>query len=288
MEMFNPSDTNEGARLLKLWLQFAQSKRLGERVVSDVERGIPDSPFEEHVIAAVESLGFEAVPQVGVSNYYIDIGVKHPDYPFGYICGVECDGATYHSSKNARDRDRLREEVLLRLGWDLYRIWSTDWFRDPYGERQNLENYLQACLRDKVAGMPEVVESPVFTTEEMSGLEEGAARPVPQEQEASQLFSDTDQKEAVSEDADTVERIGPIAIGSRVRVRYLDGARAGVETRFWLTDLAEDQYAEMPGYRALRAKAPIFKAIVGGYEGDLVSYDFQDTEIGVEILEVIT
>lgn len=289
MELFNPADTNEGARLLKLWLQFSQSKRLGERIVSDVERGLPDSPFEEHVIAAVESLGFEAVPQVGVSNYYIDIGVKHPDYPFGYLCGVECDGATYHSSKNARDRDRLREEVLLRLGWGLYRIWSTDWFRDPFGERQNLENYLQACLRDKVAGMPEVVESPITTIEEeMLYHEEEPALTVTQAQEARHLFSETDQQEAVSDDADTIERIGPIVIGSRVRVRYLDGARAGVETKFWLTDLSEDQYAEMPGYMALRPKAPIFKSIIGGYEGDLVSYDFQDTEIGVEILEVIT
>jgi very-short-patch-repair endonuclease/transcription elongation GreA/GreB family factor len=282
MDMFNPSDTNEGARLLKLWLQFAHSKRLGERVIPDDERGLPDSPFEEHVIAAVESLGFQAVPQVGVSNYYIDIGVKHPDYPFGYICGIECDGATYHSSKNARDRDRLREEVLQRLGWDLYRIWSTDWFRDPYGERDSLGAYLQAALRDKVANMPEVVESPP----DAPGAEDQVV------EADSELLTIEDQVDASVPTDPTVPRKPPepsgptIGVNSKVRVRYLDGPRAGIESKFWLTDLSEDQHAEVPGYTTLRGKAPLCKALVGAVPGDLVSYDFQDTEIGVEILEV--
>ena len=44
---------------------------------------------------------------------------------------IECDGATYHSAKSARDRDRLRQENLERLGWRVRRIWSTDWFKNP-------------------------------------------------------------------------------------------------------------------------------------------------------------
>jgi len=48
--------------------------------------------------------------------------------------GIECDGATYHSAKSARDRDRLRQTILERLGWQIRRIWSTDWFRNPNGE----------------------------------------------------------------------------------------------------------------------------------------------------------
>ena len=288
IDMFNPSDTNEGARLLKLWLQFAQSKRLGERVTRDFDRGLPDSPFEEHVIAAVESLGFEAVPQVGVSNYYIDIGVKHPDYSFGYICGIECDGATYHSSKNARDRDRLREEVLQRLGWDLHRIWSTDWFRDPYGERESLDIYLQAALRDKVANMPEVVEPAPNELEEEPLETPPLAGPSEQVSEYRQGEEDetTFEPPAAASEAST-ELVGPVVgVGSKVRVRYLDGPRAGLESNFWLTDLTEDQHSEMPGYTSLRWKAPLCKAIVGTAKGDLVSYELQNAEIGVEILEV--
>jgi very-short-patch-repair endonuclease len=84
--------------------------------------------------------GFEVVPQVGVAGYFIDLAVKHPKRS-GYILGIECDGAMYHSSKSARDRDRLREEVLIGLKWNIYRIWSTDWFADPQQQFKRLERF---------------------------------------------------------------------------------------------------------------------------------------------------
>ena len=73
-------------------------------------------------------------PQVGVAGYHLDLAVVDPEQPGRYLLAIECDGATYHSAKSARDRDRLRQEVLERLGWQVHRIWSTDWFRDPRGE----------------------------------------------------------------------------------------------------------------------------------------------------------
>jgi hypothetical protein len=76
--------------------------------------------------------------QVGVSSFRIDLGVIDPARPGEYILGVECDGATYHSARSARDRDRLRQEVLEGLGWRLHRIWSTDWFRRPQQEADRL------------------------------------------------------------------------------------------------------------------------------------------------------
>ena len=60
----------------------------------------------------------------------------------GNLCGVECDGATYHSARSVRERDRLRQEVLERLGWRIFRIWSTDWFRNPALQTKNLLEYL--------------------------------------------------------------------------------------------------------------------------------------------------
>ena len=66
-----------------------------------------------------------------MSGFRIDLGVRHPDHPEMFLAGIECDGASYHSSKSARDRDRLREEVLRGLGWELVRVWSTDWFENP-------------------------------------------------------------------------------------------------------------------------------------------------------------
>ena len=85
--------------------------------------------------------------QVGVSGYKIDLGVRHPNHPERYLAGVECDGATYHRSKSARDRDRLREEVLNDKGWDIVRIWSTDWFDNPSLQTTRLLEKLELLLR---------------------------------------------------------------------------------------------------------------------------------------------
>ena len=106
-----------------------------------------ESPFEEHVQERLVDAGYEAVPQVGVAGFRIDLGIRHDDYPHGFLLGVECDGATYHSAKSVRDRDRLREIVLRDLGWDIYRIWSTDWFNNPNREMDKLIEHLEARRR---------------------------------------------------------------------------------------------------------------------------------------------
>jgi very-short-patch-repair endonuclease len=82
--------------------------------------------------------GYECVPQVGVAGFFIDIGVRDPHNGGRFVLGIECDGSTYHSSKAARDRDRLRDEVLTRLGWRLHRVWSTDWFSEPHRQIERI------------------------------------------------------------------------------------------------------------------------------------------------------
>ena len=90
----------------------------------------PDSPFEVAVMRALEARGWTVHPQIGVSGFRVDLGVVHPDYPGRYLAGVECDGATYHRAATARDRDRLRENILIGLGWRIRRVWSTEWWMD--------------------------------------------------------------------------------------------------------------------------------------------------------------
>lgn len=112
-------------------LRFAKEKTLATGRFTAKE---PDSDFEIDVARALRAHGFDVHPQVGVAGYFLDLAVVDPKRPGRYILAVECDGATYHSAKSARDRDRLRQGVLEGLGWNLHRIWSTDWFRDPRGE----------------------------------------------------------------------------------------------------------------------------------------------------------
>ena len=128
---FDPGDidlsrtSGEGPRILKRFLDFARSGRIVEQSPSG---GDADTPFEEDVADVIRSFGYLADPQVGSAGFLIDLGVRHPDRPGRYILAVECDGATYHSALWARERDRLREDVLKHLGWRFHRIWSTDWF----------------------------------------------------------------------------------------------------------------------------------------------------------------
>lgn len=95
---------------------------------------VPDSDFEIAVMNALRKEGFECRPQVGVAGFFIDLAVLDPNNSGRYLMGIECDGASYHSAKSVRDRDRLRQMILERLGWRIHRIWSTDWFKHPQGE----------------------------------------------------------------------------------------------------------------------------------------------------------
>jgi very-short-patch-repair endonuclease len=150
---FHPHDidrgrTNaKGVHLLRSYLEFADQgpqALLGEITA---EGGEPESPFEEAVGDALQGRGLRVTSQVGVGSFRIDLGIKHPSADW-YVLGIECDGATYHSSCTARDRDRLRQEVLERLGWRIHRVWSTDWLKDPEREAAKLLAAYEQALRD--------------------------------------------------------------------------------------------------------------------------------------------
>lgn len=136
----------EGVRDLKLFLEFAER---GTRALAEAHAGSQggfDSPFEETVAAALARKGWQLHTQVGASAFRIDLAVVHPDAQGVYLSGIECDGATYHCSATARDRDKLREQVLRGLGWDILRVWSTDWWIDAAGTLEKLDARLRALL----------------------------------------------------------------------------------------------------------------------------------------------
>ena len=124
-----------GPAAFKTFLRFAETGSLW--VGRPTERGF-ESPFEEAVGHAIRQQGFEIEPQIGVAGFFIDIGVIDPDKPGRYILGIECDGAAYHSARSARDRDRLRQEVLESHGWTIHRIWGPDWFQRPEEETRKI------------------------------------------------------------------------------------------------------------------------------------------------------
>ncbi|MFT5253392.1 MAG: very-short-patch-repair endonuclease [Flavobacteriales bacterium] len=137
------STTPFGVRALKNFLRYAKEGVLSSRHETGKET---DSPFEDQIISAIRQLGFDVEPQVGSAGFFIDIAVRDPGSPGKYVLAVECDGATYHSSASARDRDRLRQSVLEGMGWKFHRIWSTDWFRAPKKEIEKLNLAIREAL----------------------------------------------------------------------------------------------------------------------------------------------
>lgn len=94
-------------------------------------------------------MSYEVVPQVGYSGFRIDLGVIDPAEPGRFLLGVECDGATYHSAHTARDRDRLRQEILEKFGWQIHRIWSPDWAMRREKEVERLRQTIAKALSSR-------------------------------------------------------------------------------------------------------------------------------------------
>jgi very-short-patch-repair endonuclease len=154
---------NRGVDELRRYLEFAQRGPASLVIDDGLDTGgEPESLFEEAVVRTVRSWGYDVVSQVGTAGYRIDMAVRHRDHPGRFALGIECDGAMYHSSRVARDRDRLREQVLDGLGWTLHRIWGPSWYRDRSGEERRLKEAIErAMLEGPPGATPTVADDPV-------------------------------------------------------------------------------------------------------------------------------
>jgi very-short-patch-repair endonuclease len=133
----------EGARVLKQFLKFGETGRLDLPAVTGLGY---DSAFEEAVAREIRRMGYEVDTQVGSAGFRIDLAVRDPRRAGRYLLAVECDGAAYHSAFWARERDRLRDEILGEFGWVVHRIWSTDWFRRGDDEVARLRARIEQAL----------------------------------------------------------------------------------------------------------------------------------------------
>jgi len=151
-EQFDLSRTQAaGVRDLKNFLEFAER---GPRALAEATKGGSggfESSFERAVASALTSRDWQVRTQIGASSFRLDLGIVHPDAPGVYLCGVECDGATYQRSATARDRDLLREQILRGLGWEILRIWSTDWWIDRKAVIERVHQELERLLEQSRA-----------------------------------------------------------------------------------------------------------------------------------------
>lgn len=155
-ELMVETSKNQGPKLFKKYLEYVRAVSEGRRQdtkdilnslfrmydVKEENKIHFDSDFEKEVYTSLKNNNYEVHTQVGVSGYKIDLGIYSKEKS-EYILGIECDGATYHSSPSARERDVYRQKFLESKGWTIHRIWSKDWWRDPEKEIRKIKNLLQ-------------------------------------------------------------------------------------------------------------------------------------------------
>ncbi len=165
-------NVSRGVVALKRYLEYAESGRIPD--YGTVTGREPQSDFQIAVANLLNQHGHKTTYEVGVAGFFIDIGIHHPDREGEYILGVECDGATYHAAKSIRDRDLIRQKILENKGWKIWRIWSTDWFRNRDRELNNLLDHLNQLIESERVKMrraePEVEPAGLAEPAEVYGV----------------------------------------------------------------------------------------------------------------------
>jgi superfamily II DNA or RNA helicase/very-short-patch-repair endonuclease len=212
-----------GAQHFKNYLEYA---RKGEQAlhrndhVSNTKDF--DSSFEEAVYDALEAEGHDVVTQVQSNSYSIDLAIKHPDQPGKFVLGIECDGAAYHSSKTARDRDRTRQMVLESLGWTIHRIWSPDWTSNKGRELNNIASKVQKLIDEspstdggfsKVDIEDQKTEVVAIPEQERDGIQRYLSdwEPITVRQQGEQSFDDVWESQIQGVLTSIVKRYGPVS-----------------------------------------------------------------------------
>ena len=163
-----------GIELLRKYFEYVKSggEDLGATVTDT-----PLNPFELHVHTLLSARGIPLTPQYGVSGYRIDFAAAHPDRPGEMVLAIEADGAPYHPSETARERDRLRQQVLENLGWRVHRIWSTEWFHNPEAETDRVVAAWEQAVKIADGETAPLRRSSASSKKAISGSVRAGARP---------------------------------------------------------------------------------------------------------------
>jgi hypothetical protein len=237
---------------LKNFIEFAERGPLALAAASKGSMGGHESPFESAVAEELRRLGWQVVPQIGVSRFRIDLGIVHPDKPGDFLAGVECDGAMYHSGATARDRDKIRAAILGDLGWTLVRVWSTDWWFDRGNSFRKVHDEITRLLAMARTNAEAAVVVRTSEGDNAGGASE-ESEPVIIDSSAGEKQGEVriaKRAEAADDDAPGMADVAPVA----VQVRSLGAYRRTAAADFDLT-LDRDKFEES-------AYTPILSALI--------------------------
>ena len=139
---------SEGVRMLKDYIEFAIKGSSVLRPHKNLSALYDTDEFCNGILKFIKSKGYSAKQYVGSSEYKIDIAVEHPQYPGCYVAGIECDGNTYFMARTTRDREHLRKSILEQMGWNMFRVWSTEWINNKEGEQRRLLDFIDSAIKN--------------------------------------------------------------------------------------------------------------------------------------------
>ncbi|WP_297979757.1 DUF3320 domain-containing protein [uncultured Methanobrevibacter sp.] len=157
-----------GVKSLQSFLEYAENLQLNQFVAED---DYEEAPFEDSIYNFLIDNGYQVDKHIGCAGFRVDLAIIDEENPGKYLLGIQTDGNNYASSKVARDRDRLREQVLNGLGWNIYHVWSTDWYRNSDLARTRLLEYIESTivntkikdLKNKINDIESMQINPVTT-----------------------------------------------------------------------------------------------------------------------------
>ena len=187
-----------GVKSLKEFLEYAENLTLGTHHVNEFSK----EPFEDAIASFLEENGYSVDRQIGCAGFRVDLAIVDDENPGKYILGITTDGKMYASSKVARDRDRLREQVLTGLGWKLYHLWSTDWYRNRDLGRKKLLDFVEKSIR-------ETREEDKRKSEEEKRLAEKRKLEAEKKAEELRLAREKEEAERKEQEEANSENIGP-------------------------------------------------------------------------------
>ena len=135
--------SSEGVASIKAFLEYSEKGKMALPFKENINNTTP-SYFERMISEEIEKIGYSVQTNIGSSGYKIDIGVVNPKKPSEYILGILTDGKTYHAAKTAKDREIVQTDVLKMLGWNIYRLWSPDWWDNQQKVLQEIVSVIKS------------------------------------------------------------------------------------------------------------------------------------------------
>lgn len=238
-----------------------------------------ESPFEEEVYQSLaDHLGTEnLIPQMQFAGFRIDI-VYDPKVVGAPKVAIECDGAKYHSSREAYLYDLHRQKILENHGFVFHRIWSTNWWRNSSRETTKLIDFIkQVQSKTNLNYLDHTHTSSAFT-DDIAILEDYVSKSMTID------FDKENEKIQTIEKVRTVQAkifTNEVKLNSIVQVKYVNN---GKDINIHIVSSENNKFDKSDGIQKVYYKSPLANSLLGHTVGDIVKIGNLDNF--VEILKI--